>query len=149
MIGAGIILAGIILFYGISKLVNWLHDVNYQHQQTVDKTEGNNAEANANTFENNANQHEANANALGNKQKELEKDEQKIKQERADKQKILANSKQQSKNTRDALDKSLNQTVPNRDGDDGTDDDQLRSDSNTAATAFNGKRSKAPITPKP
>lgn len=132
IIGACII-GLLLLWYGISTFTNWLHDVNYEHQQNVDKTAANNAEANANT-------HEAEANQAASNRKELEENENTIKQQQAEQQKRLDADRNKSKVTRDRLHDVLNQNVPNRTGTDGLDDDQLRSDSNAAAAAINARR---------
>lgn len=130
---AVLLLVGLLVScYTVNRVLVWLHDVNYQYQQNKDKDA-------ANRSESNANQHEANANTAANNLKELEKDEQTIKNQQADQQKILANDKQKAANTRERLNDTLHTVPANRIGNDGIDDDQLRSDSNAARSAFNGQ----------
>jgi hypothetical protein len=128
----GSILVLIILWVGIVKISNWLHDVNYQHQQDKDKTIANQAETNANL-------HEVNANVAANTRKELEQHEANINQQQADQKKKLDTDRKQSENTRANLNTALNTRLPDRNDNSGLDDDQLRSDSNAARSAFNGQ----------
>lgn len=89
---AGLIIIGVLLFwYGTAKFLNWLHDVNYQHQQTTDKTAANTAEAKAD-------QHEANANVAANTVKELEKMKQALRRnvQTSKRYYLIANSKAMS-----------------------------------------------------
>lgn len=133
ILAAGIIIGILLMWYGVSKFIDWLHDVNYEHQQDADKTAANNAEANANT-------HEADANRAADNRKELEQNENTIRNERTNQQGILTNSKQQADRTRDRLNEALNTSVPVRDPATDPDDDQLRSDSDAARSAFNANR---------
>lgn len=132
ILAAGLVIALLLFWYGINRVANFLHDVNYKYQQNKDREAANKSEANAS-------QHEINANVAANNQKELEKDEQTIQRQRADQQKVLDADKRQSKDTRDAYNRARTKVPANRNGDDGIDDDRLRSDSNRAAAAFNGQ----------
>lgn len=132
----------LIFIYGIYKIIDWWHDVQYQNTLNENKKTAANHETNAN-------QHIANANMSAVNLKELEENEKIIIQKQTDQQKTLANSAQSSKHTRDKLHQALNTSVPNRAGNDGTNDNQLRTDANRAAAAINAARSKAVITPQP
>jgi preprotein translocase subunit SecF len=137
-----VVLGMLLFFYGTSRFINYLHDVNYQHQQNKDKTAANTAEVNANT-------HEANANQAANNRQELEKDEKTINQEQANQQKILATSKRKTASTRKQLDAALDEKPASRSGNDGMSDDQLRADSDRAAAAINTRPVKGTTSPKP
>ncbi len=136
-----LIIGFLVMWYGIDKFTNWLHDINYNAQQTADKDAANKAEANAN-------KHETNANTAENQQKELEKDEQNINNQRTEQNKIIATDKEGSKATRDRLDKALHKSPANRAGGDGLSDDQLRADSDRAAADFNTNRTTPTPTPE-
>jgi biopolymer transport protein ExbB/TolQ len=137
-IALGIIATILIIVYGIARIMNQLHNWNYSDKQATGQKE-------ANQYEANANQHETNANILANKQKELADNENKIIQEQQNQQKILSNDEQQTSNTRENLNRALNESLPDRSDNSGTDDEQLRADSNRAAEAFNTRRNKGAV----
>lgn len=137
-----VVLGIILIFVGLNSLIDIVHDWNYNRQQ-------NNYNKQATQSETNANLHEANANTAANNIKELEKDENIIKSKQTEQNTKVSAAANKSTSTRENLNRALNQTVPNRAGDDGTDDDQLRTDSATAERAINSARIKKAATSKP
>lgn len=137
-----VILCLLVVWWIYSSVTDWLHDVNYNTQQTADKTAANKAAVNAT-------QHETNANVASDKQKELEQDEINIKRQQDEQRQRVDKSTKQSKNTRDRLDSTLRQGLPDRSTDAGLSDDQLRADSDAAARTFDPGRTTPTPTPKP
>ncbi len=139
---AGIMLAIIIFFVSVNKIIDMVHDYRYNRQQDNLNKAGRQSEANAN-------QHITNANTAANQLQELQENENTIKQKQTEQNTKVSAAANRSTSTRENLNRALNQNVPDRDADAGTDDDQLRTDANRAADIFNRARIKKAATPKP